>query len=499
MKMLHGTTSDLIHFFFPHHNSADKSLRVIVGLASFHPSLRGEDVRSYEDLASYPFGRVGFNFIMINMFVCAYGAMLAYLLIIKDTIPTIMGVEDEGWRVLIMCVTSVLIMLPLSMQRDMASLSATSLFSVLADLILVIFICSFAPVKETVEQAGGLGTVLLEDSVNPTLFIGLGILSTAMACQHSAFIVSGSLEDKTMTRWAKVTGFSIGTSGILCAILGVSGYLGFLENTDADVLRNFDGDSFVANSARFLLAITMFFTYPMECFVARHVVIQLFHGGDMDGRDDPNHDGQENTEAGGFAFLNRRQTWTGAIYMLTLVPALFIDDLGPVLSITGSLGAGSIAYLAPGLVYLGVNGDAFLFYAHGLLCKGKETDITAADLPVEGDAKQVIATFTSTSIENAFKPIWWYVTGFPLWCRIATIGRENMILKLGRDSESGSPYNALTSPQCSGEDSAEDIISPNGREFCSSIFFIVFGFISIIAGLSSNIYVILKGDDDEYY
>ena len=74
-----------------------------------------------------------------------------------------------------------------------------------------------------------------------------------------------------------------------------------------------------------------------------------------------------------------------------------------------------------------------------------------------------------------------------------------MILKLGRDFESGSPYIALTSPQCSVEDSAEDIISPNGREFYSSIFFIIFSFISIIAGLSSNIYVILKGDDDEYY
>ena len=436
---------------------------------------------------------------MINMFVCAYGAMLAYLLIIKDTIPTIMGIEEEPLRVLVMFVTSILIMLPLSMQRDMASLSATSLFSVLADLILVMFICSYAPIKKTIANAGGLGTVLLEDSVNPTLFIGLGILSTAMACQHSAFIVSGSLENKTMSRWAKVTGFSIGTSAMLCAILGISGYLGFLEGTDADVLRNFDGDSFVANVARFLLAITMFFTYPMECFVARHVVIQLFHGGDMDGRDDPSHDGQENTEAGGLSFLNRRQTWTGAIYLSTLVPALFIDDLGPVLSITGSLGAGSIAYLGPGLVYLGVNGDAFLSYAHGLLYKGKKSDVTEADLPVEGDVNQVMPTGISRSVENSSKPIWWYVTGFPLWCRIATIGRANMITKLGGDHDSGSPYNALTSPQSTAQDSAEDIITPSGGEFWSSIFFIVFGVVSIIAGLTSNIYVILKGDDNEYY
>ena len=47
----------------------DKSLRIIVGLASFHPKLRNRDVRTFEDLASYPFGKIGLNFVLINMFV----------------------------------------------------------------------------------------------------------------------------------------------------------------------------------------------------------------------------------------------------------------------------------------------------------------------------------------------------------------------------------------------------------------------------------------------
>lgn len=130
--------------------------------------------------------------------------MLAYLLIIKDTIPSILGVQDRFSKTLIMIATSFTVMLPLSMQRDMASLSITSLFSVLADVILVAFITAYSPMKETVQDAGGFARVLGDDAVNPTLFIGLGILSTAMACQHSAFIVSGSLENKTMKRWATV-------------------------------------------------------------------------------------------------------------------------------------------------------------------------------------------------------------------------------------------------------------------------------------------------------
>jgi sodium-coupled neutral amino acid transporter 11 len=416
--------------------------------------------------------------------------MLAYLLIIKDTVPSILGVHDRLSRTLIMVATSFTIMLPLSMQRDMASLSLTSLFSVLADVVLVGFITAFSPVQETVKQVGGFGQVLEKDGINPTIFIGLGILSTAMACQHSAFIVSESLRNKTMAKWARVTGFSISISAALCAILGVSGYLGFLDETQGDVLNNFDHDSTVANVARFLLAVTMFFTYPMESFVARHVLVQLIHGGDLDGRDDPSHSGAEGEEAGGVLCMNRRQTWSFVIYLMTLLPALFVDDLGPVLSITGSLGGGCIAYFGPGLVYLGVNGDAFLSFAYGLLGRSvDESCLTAADLPIEGDATNIIMPSADSiaTLDGIRKPVWWYLLGFPLWTKIATVGMTNMRSKVD--------VNTLFSSDTAHSSTAlqkkydENVMSPSNRDFFISIFFMCFGVISAIAGVASNIYV----------
>ena len=136
----------------------------------------------------------------------AYGAMVAYLIIIKDTVPTILGVSDGAFkREIVLIIFSLVIMVPLSMQRDMASLSVWSFISVLADVILVGFVAAFAPIKETVSDAGGFGSVLASNWINPTLFVGLGVLSTAMACQHSAFIVSGSIRNHTSTRWKMVT------------------------------------------------------------------------------------------------------------------------------------------------------------------------------------------------------------------------------------------------------------------------------------------------------
>jgi sodium-coupled neutral amino acid transporter 11 len=116
--------------------------------------------------------------------------------------------------------------------------------------------------------------------------------------------------------------------------------------TQGDVLNNFEHDSMQANAARLLLAFTMFLTYPMESFVARHVLVMLMHNGDMDAHP-PDHGGEdvrgagggfsvENeeriereefgegteraiVEGGGILCMNRRQTWTFAIYLVSLL------------------------------------------------------------------------------------------------------------------------------------------------------------------------------------
>lgn len=190
---------------------------------------------------------------------------MAYLIIIKDTVPVALNFTDDIENgnfmetEMVMFVTSVLIIVPLSVQRDMANLSFTSFSSVLADVILVILVAVFSPMPNNV---GDIFKAIFKNAFNSRLFIGLGVLSTAMACQHSAFIVSGSLEDKTPERWGRVTFRSIGVAWLLCTIMGVTGYLGFEEDTKGDILNNFDEDSKVANGGRILLAITMFFTYP---------------------------------------------------------------------------------------------------------------------------------------------------------------------------------------------------------------------------------------------
>lgn len=192
-------------------------------LAHFHPRLKGLGVLTFEDLMMLPFGIAGSNFVLASMLICAYGAMVAYLLIIKDTVPTILGLGLNGnfiEREVTMIVTSFVIVVPLSMQRDMSSLAFTSLISCVLDTLLVVFVSVFSPVKESVDEAGGIWEVIKDNGINSGFFIGFGVLTVAMMCQHSAFIVSGSLVHLNSQRWAIVTFRSLSIACLLCAILG---------------------------------------------------------------------------------------------------------------------------------------------------------------------------------------------------------------------------------------------------------------------------------------
>ena len=213
----------------------DKSLRMMMECALFHPKLRKCQVDTYESLIQIPFGRIGYRFILASMFIMAYGAMIAYLIIIKDTIPKVFGLTNDTFmdKELIMLVSAVIVVLPLSLLRDISMLSFTSAISVLADVLLVVIIIIFSPVPSTIADydGDGLGGIIRDFWIAPQLFIGLGVLSTAMSCQHSAFLISGSLSNITPHRWSIVTFRSLSVATIMTLLLGVFGFLGYLSET----------------------------------------------------------------------------------------------------------------------------------------------------------------------------------------------------------------------------------------------------------------------------
>ena len=236
----------------------EKSLRILIGTA------KHVGVSTYERLFESTYGSFGFYFMSINMVIMAYGGCLTYLIIIKDTLPVLLGVPpgDLGMERIILTVSTMVIILPISMQRvsfvlcswyinmvilidvnsdsgtthpkqDMAALAKTSKLAVLSQCFIVMIIVVFSPWRSSINENGGLIHIVSTSVVNgSTVFIGLGVMGNAFVCQHGAFLIAGSLERPTKKRWAKVTSRALLLCGILEAACGIMGYLAFLDDTE---------------------------------------------------------------------------------------------------------------------------------------------------------------------------------------------------------------------------------------------------------------------------
>ena len=227
----------------------------------------------------------------------------------------------------------------------------------------------------------------------------------------------------------------------------------------------------------------MILTYPMQMFVARHVLAKIFYNGDTEGSI-TGEDGTKLPPPTMCFCLGRLQQLTLGIYVAALIPALIFNDLGPVLSITGAIGGSSLAYIGPGLVYLGVHGEYFLQYTNEMMGVKQSTTDPTIELPTAGDATATI-TMPSTSEPSldatGSAPWWWCLVLMPVWRAIAADGNRGMKLRLEQLEEE--------SPGCTTVPPSGEVVVPENSTFYLAMFLVTFGLLAVVAGVISNVMV----------
>ncbi len=200
----------------------------------------------------------------------------------------------------------------------------------------------------------------------------------------------------------------------------------------------------------------------MELFVARHVcVVLLFKGRRA-------HEGDDHSV---LARRDRRVAVTTGLYLLTLMPALVVDDLGSVFSMSGALGGATLSYMGPGLMYIAVHGGEFLDKVAkrwGRAYVQKYSSMSSS--PASSQEKMRSSSLQNSSVRDDLEyhiarskrydkkattssrkkrkkniiseicdSISWYILLMPLWCKIAAHGKKK--LKEHEEAEAlKSPY-----------------------------------------------------------
>jgi hypothetical protein len=157
----------------------------------------------------------------------------------------------------------------------MSSLAWTSFLSIVADFIMIIFVVVSGP-SSAREQETEFNPKSDFNFVHYQLFLGIGTFSFAFVCQHNTFLVYQTLPTPNLRNWSIVSHISLTIAVSFCLVLGLAGYLSFGQYTEGDILNNFADSDRLILVGRLLLASTMVFTYPMECYVARHIIFSYY-------------------------------------------------------------------------------------------------------------------------------------------------------------------------------------------------------------------------------
>lgn len=232
----------------------------------------------FEELTFHYLGKSGYLAAVVFMFLFAYGAQIAYMVIVGDTVPVVLNTFVGERTILtnreeVILAFAVLVVLPLCLLKQLSSLANTSLVSILSDIALVLIVV-FNAFPESRAQ-GIKGNYHDLSFASTSVFAGIGTISFAFVCQHNSFMVFRSLKRPSLENWRKVAHMSVGFSLSISLLLGIVGYVSFRDSTNGDILTNFPENSSSVNGARGLLALCMTLVFPLECYVTRHCLLSI--------------------------------------------------------------------------------------------------------------------------------------------------------------------------------------------------------------------------------
>ncbi|KAG6305631.1 hypothetical protein E4U45_008536 [Claviceps purpurea] len=296
---------------------------------------------SFQGTVQYCFGRPGLIAISIAQWIFAFGGMVAFGVIVGDTIPHVLlaiwpnlgsvpvvGLLTDRRVAIVFFIMGV--SYPLTLYRDIAKLAKASTFALIGMSVIVVTVIVqgfFVPS----EAKGSFGTPLL--TINGGIFQAIGVISFAFVCHHNSLLIYGSLRTPTIDNFSRVTHYSTGISMLACLTMALAGFLTFGDKTLGNVLNNFPSDNSMVNIARLCFGLNMLTTLPLEAFVCREVMLTYWYPDE------------------GFHLVRHLVLSTGLVVAATAV-SLLTCDLGVVFELVGATSAVAMAYILPPMCYI---------------------------------------------------------------------------------------------------------------------------------------------------
>ncbi|KAH3681402.1 hypothetical protein WICPIJ_007636 [Wickerhamomyces pijperi] len=306
---------------------------------------------SYQDTVYHCFGLTGKIVIILTQALFAFGGSIGFCIIIGDTFPHILRSFFPGYinhsflvwlfsRNVIIVLVTLFISFPLSLSRDISNLAKASALALVSMTVIILIILIHGPSLSSDLK----GTITTSQwIVTPRIFQGISVISFAFVCHHNTSFIFHSLKNPTLNRFAKITHASCFVSMIALSLIGFGGFGIFQSKIKGNILNNFPSDDWMVNIARFCFGFNMLTTFPLEIFVLRDVLKDLYYVKSI-----------TPVEISGKAHF----ILTTVLVLITMSISLTTCNLGALFELIGATTASIMAYILPPMCNLAMTGTS---------------------------------------------------------------------------------------------------------------------------------------------
>ncbi|XP_034019059.1 putative sodium-coupled neutral amino acid transporter 8 [Thalassophryne amazonica] len=240
---------------------------------------------------------------------------------------------NQRFALLVLCLV---IVLPLSIPKEIAIQKYTSVLGTLAASYLCVavivkyYIMDKQEVVIAAEHSKGVGLWESVFSVVPTICFGF-------QCHEACIAIYSSMENQKLSHWVLISVVSMLFCLLIYTLTGVYGYLTFGQAVASDILMSYPGNDVVMIISRLLFGISIITIYPIILLLGRSVILNLML-----------HFRRHQCGIVTHLFESRCRVALTVVWItVTLLIAMFVPDMGKVISVIGGISAFFI-FIFPG-------------------------------------------------------------------------------------------------------------------------------------------------------
>ncbi|XP_077026770.1 sodium-coupled neutral amino acid symporter 1 [Tamandua tetradactyla] len=247
----------------------------------------------YEKLGEQVFSTTGKLVIFGATSLQNTGAMLSYLFIVKNELPSaikfLMGEEEAflAWYVdgrLLVVIVTFGIILPLCLLKNLGYLGYTSGFS----LSCMVFFLIVVIYKKFQIPCPELNSTISANSTNADMctpkyvtfnsktVYALPTIAFAFVCHPSVLPIYSELKDRSQKKMQMVSNISFFAMFVMYFLTAIFGYLTFYENVHSDLLHKYKSkDDILILTVRLAVIVAVILTVPVLFFTVRSSLFEL--------------------------------------------------------------------------------------------------------------------------------------------------------------------------------------------------------------------------------